>query len=52
MKSFADKLLEMAITALVVAILLNVAWQMLQPVLPFLAGGLAIYGYVAWRRHS
>lgn len=52
MKSLADRVLEMAITVLVVAILLSVAWRILQPLLPFLAAVLVIYGYLTWRRHG
>jgi hypothetical protein len=52
MKSLADKLIEMAIAAVVVAILLNVAWRMLQPLLPVLVGALVFHGYLTWRRHG
>jgi hypothetical protein len=42
MKSFADRLLELAINVLVVAILLTIAWQMLRPLLPVVVIGGAV----------
>jgi hypothetical protein len=49
-KSFTDKLLEMAVTVLVVAILLNVAWQMLKQVLPLLVAAAVIAIGVRYQR--
>ena len=55
MKSFTDKVLKMAVTVLVAAILLRVAWGFLEPLVPVLLLGGVLFllvRYVIHRRRN
>ncbi len=52
MKSFTERVLEMAVTIVVAAILLNIAWtQFIVPMLPVLLIAGAIYVVARYAAH-
>ena len=50
-QSWADRALGFAISAVVVVLLLRLAWTLLQPLMPVLLVGLGLYVGLRWWLH-
>lgn len=47
--SWTDRLLEMAVTLVAVALLLNWTWQLVRPLLGVLVVAVVVYAWISWQ---
>ena len=50
-EKWSERLLGFAVSAVAAVFLLRIAWREVQPLLPILAFGLVVYGYIRWQHH-